>query len=48
MERVLLEELSRQARAQDEEAALHYCSQKSRETDVSLGALAGIFTSSGA
>lgn len=48
VERDLLEELSRQARIGDEGAALHYCSQQSRETVVSLGPVAGIFTSSGA
>lgn len=36
-DRVLPEERSRQARTWDEKAALHYCSQQSRETDVSLG-----------
>lgn len=48
VERVLLEELCRQAGTQDEEAALHYCSQQSRETDGSLEPLAGMFTSSSA
>lgn len=48
VERALLGELSRQAGTQDEEAALLYCSQQSREADVSLGPLAGMFTSSDA
>lgn len=47
VERVLLEERYTQARTQDEKAALHYYSQHSREPDVSLGPVAGIFTSLG-